>query len=371
MTYVTRSRRIFESPRLGFGFTLAAMCRALALVASLLAGAVFSAAQWQVQTSGTNAGLRGIHAVDSQIAWASGTEGTILKTLDGGAHWTRCAVPPDSEKLDFRGVWAWDEKSAVVLASGPGDQSRLYSTEDGCMHWSETSRNTDKDGFWDAVVFQSGDFGFAIGGKKTGVLIGDPVSGNFPTQVKLLGHGWFIDDLACAARPDEAAFAASNSSIFVFGSRRFVLGTGGKGGPRAILSPLLAFNEPRKQCFATSVPIAGGSDSSGIFSLYFRTLKIGVAVGGDYKKPNDPTRTAAFTRDGGRHWTAASKPPHGYRSSVAWDAADKAWIAAGTNGSDISRDDGKTWTPLDDGNWNAISLPFVVGPNGRIATLAH
>jgi hypothetical protein len=45
------------------------------------------------------------------------------------------------------------------------------------------------------------------------------------------------------------------------------------------------------------------------------------------------------------------------------------WIAAGTNGSDISRDGGKTWTHLDDGDWNALSLPFIVGPNGRIAKL--
>ncbi|MGA3080779.1 MAG: hypothetical protein ABSD44_05295 [Terracidiphilus sp.] len=32
-------------------------------------------------------------------------------------------------------------------------------------------------------------------------------------------------------------------------------------------------------------------------------------------------------------------------------------------------DDGKTWQPLDDGNWNALSLPFVVGPSGRIARI--
>ncbi len=47
----------------------------------------------------------------------------------------------------------------------------------------------------------------------------------------------------------------------------------------------------------------------------------------------------------------------------------RLWITAGTNGSDISRDDGRTWQLLDNRNWNALSLPFVVGPNGRIARL--
>ena len=73
--------------------------------------------------------------------------------------------------------------------------------------------------------------------------------------------------------------------------------------------------------------------------------------------------------DGGKTWAAAAKPPHGFRSAVAWDADARAWIAAGTNGSDISYDDGKTWVPLDNGNWNALSLPWVVGPDGRIAKL--
>ena len=95
-----------------------------------------------------------------------------------------------------------------------------------------------------------------------------------------------------------------------------------------------------------------------------------VAVGGDYEKPNESKGTAAYSTDGGKTWTAATVPPHGYRSAVAWDKADRAWIAVGTNGSDYSRDDGKTWHPLDNGEWNALSLPYVVGPKGRIAKLA-
>ena len=92
-------------------------------------------------------------------------------------------------------------------------------------------------------------------------------------------------------------------------------------------------------------------------------------MGGDYSKPNETTGTAARSEDDGRHWTAAGTPPHGYRSAVQWDEVAKVWIAVGTNGSDISRDEGRTWKPLDNGDWSAISLPFVVGPKGRIAQL--
>jgi photosystem II stability/assembly factor-like uncharacterized protein len=334
----------------------------------MLAALGSACAQWSIQESHTTAGLRGIHAVTSSIAWASGTDGTILRTTDGGSLWQKCAIPPGGEKVDFRGIWAWDATTAIAMSSGPGDQSRLYKTTDGCAHWSEERRNEDKEGFWDAVVFQSHDFGM-LGDDHTGVLIGDPVHGRFYTEINSGDQGWVVDHDSCVSRTDESAFAASNSSAFVFGSRRYIIGTGGKGGPRVLLSPLLAYRDHSKGCRAISVPLAGGSDSSGVFSLAFRDRKHGIAAGGDYKKPDTSEGTAAWTADGGLHWTASSKPPHGYRSAVAWNAEAKAWIAAGTNGSDVSYDDGKTWQPLDSGNWNALSLPYVVGPNGRIGKL--
>jgi photosystem II stability/assembly factor-like uncharacterized protein len=344
------------------------MARSFILTAFLLATLSFASGQWEIQDTHSTANLRGVHSVDGSVAWASGAEGTILRTINGGQRWEKCAIPPDGDRLDFRGVWAWDANHAMVMSAGSGDQSRIYETTDGCAHWTEERRSSEKEGFWDAVVFQTQGFGMP-GDGKTGVLMGDPVRGRFDAQVMVLGHGWFIDAAACAARSDESAFAASNSSVFVFGSRRYILGTGGKGGPRVLISPLLAFRDISKGCREASVPLAGGTDSSGVFSLTFRDLKRGLAVGGDYTKPNEGSGTAAWTADGGRHWTAASKPPHGYRSSVAWFAEAKAWVAAGTNGSDISRDDGKTWRPLDDGNWNALSLPYVVGPSGRIGKL--
>jgi len=79
-----------------------------------------------------------------------------------------------------------------------------------------------------------------------------------------------------------------------------------------------------------------------------------------------------------KHGNPPQTPPHGYRSSVAYDPTQKLWITVGANGTDISTDDGKNWRPLKpydydapdtDKNWNALSLPFVAGSNGRIGRL--
>jgi photosystem II stability/assembly factor-like uncharacterized protein len=97
---------------------------------------------WEIQNSGTTASLCGIHAVGGGVVWASGTDGTVLRTEDSGYMWQSCAMPPGAEKLDFRGIWAWDENTAVIMSSGPGDQSRLYKTTDGCSHWTLLSTPT-------------------------------------------------------------------------------------------------------------------------------------------------------------------------------------------------------------------------------------
>jgi photosystem II stability/assembly factor-like uncharacterized protein len=359
----------------GFLLAWAAFLHAGTLSAQQSAPAPSQAAPWEIQNGTSKAGLRGIHAVGGGVAWASGTDGTVLRTEDGGYVWQSCAMPPGAEKLDFRGIWAWDANTAVVMSSGPGDLSRLYKTTDGCSSWKLLYINPDKDGFWDAVQFWD---------KDEGVIFGDPVGGVFtvlrismPAVIAETGRAKDTQYFPSNLKFESAgAFAASNSSM-VLGETwkqgdgtKIWLGTGGRDGAK-----VLAFRTHNvadvgsAHWTSSAVPLASGNDSSGVFSLAFRDQNTGIAAGGDYKKPNESTGTAAYTTDGGKTWTAAAKPPHGYRSSVAWDGADKAWIAAGPNGSDVSYDDGKTWRPLDNGNWNALSLPWIIGPEGRIAKL--
>ena len=113
-------------------YTLRMRALLLALVVLPLAQAQFT-----VQSSGTQAGLRGIAIGDARgsVAFASGTGGTILHTTDAGAHWTPCTTPPDAASLDFRAVQAFDANTALSMSSGGGAASRVYKTVDDCRTW--------------------------------------------------------------------------------------------------------------------------------------------------------------------------------------------------------------------------------------------
>jgi photosystem II stability/assembly factor-like uncharacterized protein len=353
------------------------------LLAALLLAAAFATAkahaQFDIEESHTTASLRGIHNVGAGVAWASGTNGTVLRTEDAGYLWQNCTIPPGAEKLDFRGIQGFDANTAIVMSSGPGDQSRLYKTTDGCQTWKLLFTNPDPDGFWDCVWLHPTGFG---------VLLGDPVKDRFALfETSDGGKSWRRDQRSGLVIQGKsiAAFAASNS-LFTQTRSGYMLGfaTGGQGG--AFLFEAFSSRDWSR----VPIPVASGTESSGVFSLGMRfsiprctdcehpSDYFFVAVGGDYKKPNQNAGTGAWSADLGKTWTASAAPPHGYRSSVAYDPDQKLWITVGPNGTDISADDGKNWTPLKpsgydspdaDKNWNALSLPFVVGPHGRIGRL--
>jgi len=319
---------------------------------------------WQIQDSGTTAGLRGIDSVDGTVAWASGTEGTVLKTTDSGAHWQKCAVPDgdkDGATLDFRGVQAWDAKTAIVMASGPADKSRLYKTTDGCKTWNLLFANPANDGFWDAI---------SVADQQNLMILGDAVNGEFSVfNSRDGGKTWDrTHNKGLQSKAKEGAFAASNTSLLVnWEDGIAAFGTGSPSGARLFYEcdPC----ERNALWTASTLSFFPKGEAAGIFAMELRDWRHWASVGGDYTKPNESTGTAAWSNDGGKTWTPSTTPPHGYRSTVQWSQSEKLWITAGTNGSDISRDDGRTWQPLDNGNWNALSLPFIVGPKGRIARL--
>jgi hypothetical protein len=369
------------------------------LIAALFAGSAAVQAQFQIQDSHSTASFRGVHAIGNGIAWVSGTEGTVLRTTDDGTTWQRCSTPPGADRLDFRGIQAFDENIAIVMSSGKGDLSRLYKTNDGCKSWKLVFTNPDKEGFWDAIKFEPKQ-------KLFGSVIGDPVNGRFAIFLTFdRGDRWERRRVLPEALDGEGLFAASNTSLVLqndgISPEAFV--TGGPRGSRFLqtfvcgggdadcfelgdFGPIKSTDKNRgklEQVYwqAEPLPLAKGP-SAGSFSIgvdeYSEYWYRAVIVGGDYKKPDSDKLTAAYRNLRTGRYLPAQTPPHGYRSAVAYDSANKTWITVGPNGTDISRDDGRNWTSLRptpndkrdaDKNWNALSLPFAVGPDGRIGKL--
>lgn len=149
----------------------------LAFIAVLFISTLPSQAQFEILNSHSPASFRGVHSIGNGVAWVSGTEGAILRTIDDGVTWQHCTTPPGADHLDFRGIQAFDQNSAIVMSSGKGDLSRLYKTTDGCKTWRLLFTNPDKEGFWDAIQFTDRIHGF---------LVGDPVSVSGSTSKRVV-----------------------------------------------------------------------------------------------------------------------------------------------------------------------------------------
>jgi photosystem II stability/assembly factor-like uncharacterized protein len=321
---------------------------------------------WILQDSGTKARLRGISVVSKDVAWASGSQGTCLRTTDGGDHWQKVVVP-DSSGLDFRDIQAFDERTATLLSIGSGELSRIYRTVDGGANWTLQYTNRDPKGFLDAIAFWDADHGLALG---------DPVDGRYVIlTTDDGGRTWsrIADAGMPEALPSEGAFAASGTCLVTQGSSNAWFGTGGGASSRVFRST------DRGRTWAVSnTPIRAGNASSGIFSLAFRDADHGIAVGGDYKSPEDKTATLATSDDGGRTWTSPDgSSPFGYRSAVAFVPGREGptIVTVGPSGTSRSRDGGRTWSFLRRG-FHAISFGgtgdahWAVGENGLIGRLS-
>jgi photosystem II stability/assembly factor-like uncharacterized protein len=312
--------------------------------------------RWHQQESGTEASFRGLSVVSTDVAWASGTGGTVVRTTDGGTTWVSLSVD-GAEGLDFRDVEAFSESTAYLLAAGEGDKSRIYKTTDGGKNWALQFTCTDPKGFYDAIAFWD---------ETHGIAFGDPQDGKFQLLATDDGMNWkpLPTDGLPDALPGEGAFAASGTCLVTSGVRDAWFVTGGKAKARVFHS-----TDRGKSWTASETPVAAGMESAGIFSIAFRDADHGMTVGGDYKSPNSTGATAAVTADGGKTWalTGQSLP---FRSAVAWTGT--AWVAVGTSGSHLSADDGATWIELDGESYNAVAFTpagvgWAVGPKGRVA----
>ena len=292
---------------------------------------VFSQSVKELHAEG-DLSLRGLSVINDSVVWVSGSKGTVGQSVDGGKTW-KWMIVKGYEKCDFRDIEAFSKDIAIIMAIA--EPAYILRTTNGGRNWKKVYENKTKGMFLDAMDFAD---------KNDGVVIGDPVNGNFFIATTNDGGRSWQDDSQKKNYPlpdsAEACFASSGTNVRMLSTGQFVFVTGG-------VSSNIVIGKQK-----INLPFSKGKMSNGANSIAIKDSLTFIVVGGDFTEADSIKGNCVITFDGGRSWSIPLSPPHGYRSCVEYISGN-TWICCGLNGVDISDDNGKTWRLLSTGSYHA------------------
>lgn len=323
----------------------------------ILMGLFSSAQKIEMLTEQGKCSIRGMSVVTDDLVWVSGSQGTVGRTADGGKTWTWMQVK-GFEKMDFRDIEAFDEKTAVIMAVG--EPAFILKTYNGGSTWKTVYEDSSKGMFLDAMEFWE---------NGNGIVVGDPIDGKiFVARTADFGVSWEKYNSKTLPQTDsgEAMFASSGTNIRKYSSQEAMVVTGGKR------SRLLMHEK------WINIPMLQGGNSTGANSLAIwsqppRKTRI-VIVGGDFQQDSATVGNCVYSTNGGKAWKIPEVPPHGYRSCVEFISGELL-VACGTSGVDISADGGKKWRLISKDSFHVCqrakngNAVYLAGSKGRIAKL--
>ncbi|NNK87451.1 MAG: oxidoreductase [Flavobacteriaceae bacterium] len=262
----------------------------------------------------------------------------------------------DTIKPNFRALAVGDNMGYGLAIGNP---ALLFSLEAG--HEIVVYKEDHEKVFYDSMEFWNAEEGLAIG---------DPTDDCMSIIItRDGGRNWI--KLPCSdlpeAEPGEAAFAASDTNIAIYGDKAWVA-TGG-------MKSSILFTPDKGNTWAIyETPILQGKPTTGIYSIDFYNEQIGYAIGGDYTDPESNFGNKMRTEDGGKTWKLIDGGP-GYRSCVQFIPGSRGngLVAVGFDGVDVSNDGGFNWIQLSESEFYTIrflndSTAFAAG-KGRVSKL--
>ncbi|MDD6211087.1 MAG: YCF48-related protein [Bacteroidales bacterium] len=305
------------------------------------------AEKWIVTKTGTNKELRGIHFPTSNIGYASGRYGTLLKTTDGGQTWN--IVLEGASNSAYESIWFTDTKTGFLSEDSHGG----LKTTDGGITWDNCGTYK----FYGIYFFNS-QTGF-IG---TGATIYKTKDGG-KTWVKKIPS-------------PNGTLAAMRSFAFIDSQTGFAVGSDyEKGVYKGLVLKTTDGGE-------TWTEQEFGKVDAYLCSVSFPDKQNGYIVGGEYYLNGDDKKGILFrTKDGGKTW---SKSIIQTEEGTYHQIRSAAFMVKGTgylssNGYIYkTTDDGITWEQqvYDDRSFDPTILyfrdkssGFAVGHDGKIARL--
>ena len=199
------------------------------------------------------------------------------------------------------------------------------------------------------------------------VSVGDPIDGRLTLlETQDAGQTWTTIP-GPKVVDGEYGFAASGSGIVYGKNGRCLIAT---GGARA---RVLTSVDHGKTWQESLTKVRQGNASSGFFSIAEHLGGSAVAVGGDYKNPQQTASNYAFRSNISGDWTVGdSLLPH--KACVKFLTATRV-LCVGRTGIALSEDAGRTWQAISDESFYTFDVDssngdiYLAGANGRMAHL--
>ena len=304
--------------------------------------------------------LRGLSVVNDNIIWASGSNGMIVKSTDGGKNFQWLTVK-GYEKKDFRDIEAFDANTALIMAVDV--PAIILKTIDGGKTWKEVFHDDTKGMFLDAIDFTT---------DGNGIVVGDPINNKlFIATTGNYGDKWLAlkpENNFYTTDTGEAFFAASGTNVKIAGNK---------------YNPLICFvtGGTDSRLFFNGQPLAlniiKGKNSQGANSIALNASLTKMTIaGGDFNNDTSSKNNIQIfsIRNNSLLSPPVQTPPHGYKSCITFITNDSL-ITCGTTGVDISNDGGLNWKLISNESFHVCARAkkgtavFLAGKDGRIAKL--
>lgn len=308
-----------------------------------------------------NLSVRAIQPLDENRVFFAANNGKV-GLVDGDTPKLAVIKYTDS-LLQFRAIASTSEAVFVLSIASPAVLYKIGFDGTEATNIEMVYNETGEKVFYDSMKFWN---------DEEGIAIGDPIDECLSIIItRNGGNKWLKID--CNSLPKvergEAAFAASNSNIAIYGDNAWVATGGSK-------SRVMHTADKGKTWEFYDTPIIHGKAMTGIYSIDFADEKNGIVFGGNSENQTSKEKNKAITEDGGKTWKlVADGEEPAYRSSVKYIPGTKGRriVAVGSPGISYSGDGGESWIQLSNEDFHAIefvndSIAFASGDN-RISRL--
>ncbi|MFK8011964.1 MAG: WD40/YVTN/BNR-like repeat-containing protein [Marinicellaceae bacterium] len=312
--------------------------------------------EWNLKQISTKPSLRS-SAIKNGIIWVAGTKGSVHKSHDQGQNWIDVSLT-NYNNSDIRDIHVFDNKTAIIMTVGSGNDSKLFKTMDAGKNWSLLYQNTDKTGFFDSIDFWNDNHG---------LLLGDPVDGYYVVKITQDG-GKTWNRVGSKNLPimleKEVAFAASGNTLIVGKKGKAWFTTGG------FSASLMSSYDYGQSWQRQSLPLYDKTQTAGGYSIALNNLDELFVIGGDYQKRDGQYNNAVKLKKTG-DWINLESHNRGLRTAMS--CVKQTCVMTGKLSSDISYDNGLSWQRFHSQGFYTLAsegnLMIAAGTAGKVSVI--